>query len=134
MADVFHHYVGRGKAPKPTAAQSDREKSRAELLVEQTRERRAKAEIAEMEMRQRKRELIERSDVLRQASFIMSSIKGRLLSLPTPLSRRLVGGKTQHEMRMIIGAAVRECLEDLADFPNKVTEKQWSDFIEAEEA
>jgi hypothetical protein len=51
MADVYHHYLGRdGKLPKPSAAQLDRETSRAELVAAQARERIAKAILAEAEV------------------------------------------------------------------------------------
>ena len=52
--------------------------------------------------------------VTREAQRRLFMIRSRLLLLPTQLARKRVG-KSQHEMRMIIDAAIREMLTALSD-------------------
>jgi hypothetical protein len=133
MADVYHHYLGRdGKLPKPSAAQLDRETSRAELVAAQARERIAKAILAEAEVMRKRRELISRDTAVKQSSFIMVSIRQRLLSLAGSLPRKL-SGKSQHEMKMIIDASIRECLTELSELPQRITRERFEDFVESEQ-
>jgi hypothetical protein len=134
MTDVYHHYLGKGrKVPKPTAAQIDREASRAELVAAQARERIAKATLAEVDVQRRRRELIDRATAIQQASFLFISIRQRLLSLATSLPRKLAG-KSPHEMKMILDRQIRECLTELSELPDRITREQWEDFVEAEKA
>jgi hypothetical protein len=130
MTDVFHHYVGRdGKRPKPSVAQIDRENSRAELVAAQVRERIAKAILAEAEVARKRGELISRDTAVKQSSFIMASIRQRLLSLAGSLPRKLAG-KSQHEMKLIIDASIRECLTELSKLPERVTQEEYNYFKE----
>ena len=58
--------------------------------------------------------------VTREAQDVNIIIRSRLLLLPTQLARQCVG-KSQHEMRMIIDAGIREALTALSDFQLYVT-------------
>jgi phage terminase Nu1 subunit (DNA packaging protein) len=130
MTDVFHHYVGKdGKRPKPSAEQKDQQGARAELVRAQTRERVAKATLAEMEARKRTGELIDRATAMRQASFLFVTIRQRLLALPAQLARRLEV-PDKHQARMIIDSAIREALTELAELPDVITREQYEDFVE----
>lgn len=68
-------------------------------------------------------ELIERSLCLRQAAHIMTSLRQRLMLVPTLAARRLaVPDDAKHAAKEAIAVEVRAALEELSTFPEKVTE------------
>jgi hypothetical protein len=92
MSDIFHHYVGKdGKRPKLSAEQRKQQDARAELLREQTREKSAKATLAEADLARRRRELIDRDMAQKQASFLLVTFRERLLARAIKLPRKLLG-------------------------------------------
>jgi hypothetical protein len=66
-------------------------------------------------MARKRGELVETAAVAREAQDVNIVIRSRLLLLPTQLARKCVG-KSEHEMRMIIDAGIREALTALSDF------------------
>ena len=121
MAEVIHRYLGNdGKIPKLTAEQKERQGSDARLQAAKAREREAIAALREAELARKRGELVETAVVAREAQDVSIIIRSRLLLLPTQLARKCVG-KSQHEMRMIIDAAIRETLTALSDFELYVT-------------
>ena len=116
MAEVIHRYLGKdGKIPEPTAGQKEREASNARLDAAKAREREAIAALREAELARKRGELVETAVVTREAQDVCIVIRSRLLLLPTQLARKCVG-KSQHEMRLIIDAAIREALTALSEF------------------
>ena len=121
MAEVIHRYLGKdGKIPEPTAEQKERQGSDVRLSAAKAREREAIAALREAELARKRGELVETAVVTREAQDVCIIIRSRLLLLPTQLARKCVG-KSQHEMRMIIDAAIRETLTALSDFELYVT-------------
>jgi hypothetical protein len=121
MAEVIHRYIGKnGAPPKPTPGQREREASDARLQAAKAREREAIAALREAELARKRGELVETAAVTREAQDVVIVIRSRLLLLPTQLARKCVG-QSQHEMRMIIDAGIREALTALSDFQLYVT-------------
>ena len=130
MAEVYHKYVRAGeKVPKPTKEQRDRDESDAKFSAARARKEEALADLREAESKRRAGELIERRMAIHQATFLFVTFRQRLLSFATTLPRKLVN-KSEHEMRMIIDAQVRECLTELSEFPERITQKQLDYFNE----
>jgi phage terminase Nu1 subunit (DNA packaging protein) len=95
----------------------------ADVLYKQQR---AENERLKAEERQTKRdktrgELIERSACLRQANYVMTAIRQRLLLVPA-LAARKIKADDQHAAKLAIDLEIRKALEELADFPDKVTD------------
>ena len=59
--------------------------------------------------------LVETAVVTREAQDVCIVIRSRLLLLPTQLARKCEG-KSQHEIRTILDAGIREALTALSDF------------------
>jgi phage terminase Nu1 subunit (DNA packaging protein) len=130
MATVFHRYVGRdGKIPKPSTEEKNKQSADRQFAEARARQTEAKAQLAEMEARRRSGELIERSEAIRQASFLCVSLQRRMLALAGTLPRKLVG-KGTHEMKTIIDGAIRECLTELSELPNVITRSDYDRFVE----
>ena len=131
MAQVYHKYVRAGeKIPEPAKEQRDRDESDAKFSAARARKEGALADLREAESKKRQGELIERRTAIHQATFLLITFRQRLLSFATTLPRKLVN-KTEHEMKMIIDAQVREVLNELSEFPERVTQKQLDYFNEA---
>jgi hypothetical protein len=129
MAEVIHRYLGKdGKIPKPTAEQKERQGSQARLDAAKAREREAIAALREAELARKRGELVETAVVAREAQDVCIIIRSRLLLLPTQLARKCVG-KSQHEIRMILDAAIRETLTALSDFELYVGRKKRSEAV-----
>ena len=128
MAEVYHKYVRAGETvPPPTKEQIARGESNAKFAAARARKETALAELREAEAKKRNGELIERRKVIHQAAFLFVATRQRLLALPTSLPRKLVG-KTEHEMRMILDGAIRECLTELSTLPDRVTQAEYDAF------
>jgi hypothetical protein len=133
MADVFHRYIGKdGKIPKPTTEEKGKQSADRQFAEARAKQTAAKAQLVEMEARKRSGELIERSEAIRQVSFLCVALRQRLLGLAGVLPRKLVG-KSQHEMKMIVDSAVRECLTEMSELPNVITREGYARYIESEQ-
>jgi hypothetical protein len=134
MAEVIHRYVRRGEPiPEPTEEQKNRRASDAKFAEARARKETALAELRESELRRRKGELIEKNVAVMQASFLFGAIRQKMLALPTLLVRKLQVPDA-HQARMIIDADIRELLTELSKLPEVITQRQFEDFIEAENA
>jgi hypothetical protein len=101
MAEVIHRYVGRGDAIVAPREQSKSEQEREQLDAEWKRKRiaaeSAKQRLHEARMLAMKGELISRRHVTKQTSFLVLSLRVRLLSLLAhwrPESPRVVVAKS----------------------------------------
>jgi phage terminase Nu1 subunit (DNA packaging protein) len=96
----------------------------AETRYKQQRAENERLKAVEREVRLSKArgELIERAVCLRQAAHVMTSIRQRLLLVPTLAARKIPGLSDAHAAKLIIDAEIRAALEELADFPKKVAE------------
>jgi phage terminase Nu1 subunit (DNA packaging protein) len=83
---------------------------------------RLKAEERDVKLARARGELIERAACLRQAAHVMTSIRQRLLLVPTLAARKIPGLPDAHAAKLIIDEEIRAALEELADFPTKVAE------------
>ena len=82
----------------------------------------------------RKRELIPRALVLKQAAFLVLALRARLLALPDQHARELLDVSDEREMARRLDAIVRSTLETLADLPLKVTDEHWMQKLDENEA
>jgi hypothetical protein len=95
----------------------------ADALYKQQRAENERLRVIERETKLAKArgELIERAVCIRQASYVMTSIRQRLLLVPD-IAARKIKTDDRHQARMMIDREIRAALEELANFPEKVTD------------
>jgi hypothetical protein len=127
MGDI--RYFGKGdEPPKRSKEQQEREANEAKLSAARAREREAIATLREADVLQKRSELISRDEAQRQAGFLLVAIKQRLLALPARLSREL-DVPDRRAAKRIIDERIRECLVELSELPNTVTQTQYENFV-----
>jgi hypothetical protein len=100
-----------------------------EYLRHRNQQMSAKAEMAQMLAAERRGELIPKREVLLRAGWLLTGLRAQLLSFPHSLPRLLVG-KTEHEMLVIIKEQVYGLLTDLAAWPRKFASSDWFNQID----
>src|SRR5262245_12478490 len=130
MAEVIHRYIRRGESlTQPTNERKERTKSDARFAASRAEKEEALATLRQAEVLRKRHELISTNTAVKQASFLFAACRQRMLSLAGSLPRKLVG-KTAHEIKLILDAAIRECLTELAELPNRITQEEFEDFVE----
>ena len=131
MATVYHRYLRRGEQPEP-ARDSDADalkakKAAADLQFVEEKKLQVIARRRETEIRNatRKRELIPRVLVLKQAAFLVISLRQRLLAIAAQHARELLNVSDEGEMARRLDAIVRDALSEIAELPLKVTDERW---------
>jgi hypothetical protein len=91
---------------------------------------RAKALRAEMELAERRGELIEKSLVEQQAAYIFVAFRQRILNLGQTWARRFVGLSDVQTAKRLIDEMARSTLAELAQFPERITDPNWLDEVD----
>jgi hypothetical protein len=120
----------KGVKPRFKSAKEELPKLSKEYLQLRNRAMRAKALTAEMEGAARRGELLERKLVECQASYLLVCMRQRILRLPAECAPQLAGLTDVHDIRMALEGAARAVLEELANFPSKVTDPHWLEHID----
>ena len=90
----------------------------------------SKAAVAEMELAQRRGELISRKLAFSQLGYLLVAFRQRTLLAPAQIARRLVlMGFVDPAKQLSVSEAIKEdihtLLTELADLPAKVTDPDW---------
>ena len=112
---------------KPTKAEIS--KLNEEYLIHRNSQMRCKAEMAQMQAAEKRAELIPKREVLLRGGWLLTGLRAQMLSFPHSLPRLLVG-KSEHEMLLIIKEKVHGLLTDLATWPRKFASSDWVDHID----
>ena len=91
---------------------------RAPLTESEKRYRAARAMGEELKIAKMRQELIPRELASKQASFLILSIRARLLAIPSELG-------LEREVEERLTAGLRAALEELVDFPERVSDPDW---------
>jgi hypothetical protein len=94
----------------------------------------ARRRETEIRNAQRKRELIPRTLVVRQASFLVISLRQRLLALSAQHARELLNISDEREIARCLDAIVRNALSEIAELPLKVSDERWMQRLDELEA
>jgi hypothetical protein len=78
-------------------------------------------------------ELIEKSLVERQASFLLIAMRQKLLNLPATYSRRILNLTDVNQANRILKQMVISLLNELSELPQRVTDPNWLKELEADE-
>ena len=132
MSEVVHRYIGKGQSvPKPAKESKEKVEARrwdAEFRKQRAEHERLKRTEREANLARMRGELISRDEAQRQAAFLLVAIKQRLLGLPTQLARKL-DVPDRHVAKLIIDERIRECLVELSELPDRVTQTQYENFV-----
>ena len=104
-----------------------------EYLRVRNEQMKAKNQTARMLLAKARGEVIEKTLVERQASFLLVALRQKILAVPDTLSRKLVNIPDPAQVRRILREAMLNLLNELQDLPSKVTDQHWLRTLEAEE-
>jgi len=93
----------------------------------------AKRKQAEMLLAKARGELILRDLVEKQAAYLLTAMRQRILALPGAYAGRLVGCADVAAAGEILREAALALLDDLKDFPARVVDPNWLEHIADEE-
>ena len=101
-----------------------------EYLEIRNRQMSTKALTAEMQLAERRGELIEKRLVERQAAYLLVALRQAILNIPQTWCRRLMGINDAAEVSRILREMAISILGEIKDLPHKVTNPDWLDEIE----
>jgi hypothetical protein len=104
-----------------------------EYLGIRNRQMATKALTAEMQLAERRGELIETDLVVKQAGFLFVSLRQKILSIPQTYARRLLGINDAKEMNAKLKEMSLSMLEELRHLPKRVTNPDWLKELEADD-
>jgi hypothetical protein len=79
-------------------------------------------------------ELIEKRLVEKQAAYLLVSLRQKILNLPATYGRRLLGITDAKVMQAQLKEVAVSLLEELRDLPAKVTNPNWLETVEDDDA
>jgi phage terminase Nu1 subunit (DNA packaging protein) len=88
---------------------------RASKIDEETRLKRLQADKVELDLMERRGELVEASEVSSAWQSILSRVRSRLLKMPSSIAPIVAPLTDPHEIQKRIDDSVREALEELSD-------------------
>ena len=108
---------------------AEKQKLDGELTRARTQLVQLRAERDAITIAMRKGELIRRFDAKVQLGFLLTGLRQRLMSFAYALPRQLVN-KTEHEIGQILDAEMRAALRDVAAWPERMADPNWSSSID----
>ena len=104
------------------ANKAEVERLSREYLEIGNQQMRAKAFLAELLAAKARGELIEKSLVERQATYLFIAMRQKILNLPQTYARRLVGLNDVREVMKVLEGAAISILNEIKDLPKPVTD------------
>jgi hypothetical protein len=101
-----------------------------EYLEIRNQQMRTKNLAAEMQLAERRGELIEKRLVERQAAFLLIAMRQKILNLPTTYARRMVGLKDADAAKKMLQEMAISVLNEIKDLPGKVANPHWLEAVE----
>jgi hypothetical protein len=101
-----------------------------EYLTVRNQQMRTKNLTAEMQLAERRGELIEKKLVEQQAAYLLVALRQAILNVPQTWCRRLLGLNDAAQVSRILREMAISLLGEINDFPAKVTNPDWLEEIE----
>lgn len=102
------------RAANPDAAAIKQGTIDPAIIKTRRRQEEIKLELAEMELRERRGELIERAEVLRMAKAVISISRSRFLNIPQKMAPKLVGLTSIRKIKSILEKEIYAALKELS--------------------
>jgi hypothetical protein len=123
----------KGVKPRFNPAKDELPELSKTYLETRNRQMRSKAQTREMLLAKARSELVLKSLVERQASFLLISLRQRILAVPDNLCRKMVNVADATQARRILREAMLSFLNELKDLPQAVTDPNWLKTLEADD-
>ena len=101
-----------------------------EYLTVRNQQMRTKNLTAEMQLAERRGELIEKKLVEQQAAYLLVALRQAILNVPQTWCRRLLGSNDAAQVSRILREMAISLLGEINDLPAKVTNPDWLEEIE----
>ena len=101
-----------------------------EYLEIRNAQMRTKNLTAEMQLAERRGELIEKRLVERQAAYLLVALRQAILNIPQTWCRRLMGLNDAAQVSRVLREMALSVLGEIKDLPAKVTNPDWLDEID----
>jgi hypothetical protein len=101
-----------------------------EYLEIRNAQMRTKNMTAQMNLAERRHELIEKRLVERQAAYLLVALRQAILNTPQTYCRRILGLKDASEASRILREMAVSVLNEIKDLPAKVTDPNWLSAVE----
>ena len=140
MSVTYHKYLRQGEELPPEATKARGNGSLAKERLdrawrqERIAHERSKRALADTRLARSKRELIPRELALKQAAFLVLSLRARLLAIPEQHAGELTAIADERVMAGRLDAILRTALDELVGMPEKVTDEHWLEKLDEESA
>jgi hypothetical protein len=104
-----------------------------EYLIQRNEQMRNKNFTAALLAAKARSELIEKSLVERQASFLLITIRQKLLNLPAAYARRILNLTDVNQANRILKEMMISLLDELRELPLKVVDPNWLATVEEDD-
>lgn len=96
-----------------------------DYLIARTALTRAREMSAILLVAKAREELVEKEMVLKQAAYLLTALRQKLLAIPTSCARRLLHKDDVTEVVSILKEQIHQALRECADLPQRVTDPNW---------
>jgi hypothetical protein len=124
MGQIVHRH--RYEKSRKTRGESELTRERAAIL-------RVNRMRSEMLLAKARGELIEKALVEKQAAFLLTAMRQKMLSAPQTYARELVGISDVKVMHDKLRKIMLSPLEELRHLPERVSDPRWMDRLEEED-
>jgi hypothetical protein len=126
------HRGVKGAKPRLKPAKEELPRLSRDYLLIRNRQMLTKNLTVEMQLAERRGELIEKRLVEQQAAYLFIAFRQKILALPHTHARKMVGlGDAQQAAKALKELAV-SLLNEIRELPAKVTDPNWLDTLEAD--
>jgi hypothetical protein len=122
---VRHEYIGKVLGDEERERQADREKLDAKWKQARIDAELARQKVHAAKLLELKGELVSKKHVTRQASFLVLSLRARLLAIPAQHASELVKITDERELQSRLDSILRVALDEIAEMPLRVTDERW---------
>jgi phage terminase Nu1 subunit (DNA packaging protein) len=119
--------LGRSNGDKPRW-QLDKEYVSAKIDLIRVREKSAALLLARA-----RDELIETDLVTKQAAFLLTAMRQKLLAIPNTYARKLLHKENPNEVAAILKDAIHLALREIADLPRRAVNPNWLKTLDEDE-
>jgi hypothetical protein len=124
----------KGAKPRFKSAREEMPELSREYLTIRNQQMRTKNLTAEMNLAERRDELIEKSLVEQQAAYLLVALRQRILNIPQTWCRRLMGVNDAARVSKILKEMAVSILNEIKDLPARVTDPNWLESLEDDDA
>ena len=120
----------KGAKPRFKSAREEMPELSREYLEIRNAAMRTKHLTAEMQLAERRGELIEKSLAEHQAAYLLVALRQAILNIPQTWCRRLLGINDAAQISRVLREMAISILGEIKDLPAKVTNPDWLESIE----